>query len=302
MPNWFVYDANGTKHGPISSAQLKALANSGKINREMIVENENGQKAKAGQLKGLIPDNQSPATNFSNTSPSENNVFCTSCGNPVASQAVACMKCGADPRTHRNFCRNCGVQLNPDQVVCVKCGSQVAVSTQNPAANENSVATDVFCTSCGSPVSPQAVACMKCGAEPTSHKNFCRSCGAKLNLNQVVCVKCGSAVGAVPKRGSSGPRFTSSGPKSGNVEKNRVIVAVLAFIFGYIGVHWFYLGNTKWAVIHLLCFVVGVILVIPAIFSFAKAIYDGITFLRMSDEEFQDVYCSGKEFPKFFGI
>ena len=71
MPNWFVYDKNGVKRGPISSAQLKKLADAQKISRETIIENEAGRQAKAGRIKGLfavsVINPQSPPVNMTAT-------------------------------------------------------------------------------------------------------------------------------------------------------------------------------------------------------------------------------------------
>ena len=54
MANWFVYDANGNKHGPIDSSQLKKLADMRRFNRETIIGTETGRKAKVAQVKGLF--------------------------------------------------------------------------------------------------------------------------------------------------------------------------------------------------------------------------------------------------------
>ena len=56
MANWFVYDTNGNKSGPISSSQLKKLADTRRINRETIIETETGRKAKVAQVKGLFTE------------------------------------------------------------------------------------------------------------------------------------------------------------------------------------------------------------------------------------------------------
>ncbi len=139
MANWFVYDAQGNKRGPITSAQLKALVESGKINRETALETDSGHKGKAGQIKGLFPPAE-PSPFEMETTPAapspvvSSGAFCTNCGNPISPQAVACMKCGADPRANKNFCRTCGAQLNPNQVVCVKCGSSVEVKKKSSSS------------------------------------------------------------------------------------------------------------------------------------------------------------------------
>ena len=52
--------------------------------------------------------------------------FCTSCGNPIAEHAIACMSCGAKPTGHKDFCRYCGTGINPNQIICIRCGAAVA--------------------------------------------------------------------------------------------------------------------------------------------------------------------------------
>ena len=157
MPNWFVYDKNGVKRGPISSAQLKKLADTQKISRETIIENEAGRQAKAERVKGLFTSSaplESPRSEHTGLAPSNNTVpirreetptdtpsdvsatreqtmekpeviYCTNCGSQVSPQAFACMNCGADPWKHRKYCKSCGAQVNPEQIVCIKCGCAI---------------------------------------------------------------------------------------------------------------------------------------------------------------------------------
>ncbi|MGI5831483.1 MAG: NINE protein [Thermoguttaceae bacterium] len=109
------------------------------------METDNGKRGKAGQVKGLIPAKepspfetettgapQTDSTTSRTATPGE--AYCTNCGTPVYLQAIACMKCGADPRVHKNYCRNCGVGLNPNQVVCIKCGSSVEVKKKSSSS------------------------------------------------------------------------------------------------------------------------------------------------------------------------
>jgi hypothetical protein len=49
-------------------------------------------------------------------------MHCRNCGNEVNDKAIACPKCGVNPRTEKKFCPSCGVETNPNQVVCTKCG------------------------------------------------------------------------------------------------------------------------------------------------------------------------------------
>ena len=50
---WFYYE-NDEKRGPVTAAQLKALADKGIVRRETIVETEEGRQAYAHQVQGLI--------------------------------------------------------------------------------------------------------------------------------------------------------------------------------------------------------------------------------------------------------
>ena len=51
--NWFVYDENGEKHGPISVQRLIELAKRGVVKRETIIENTEGWTGTAETLHGL---------------------------------------------------------------------------------------------------------------------------------------------------------------------------------------------------------------------------------------------------------
>ena len=53
MANWFYFNKNGEKVGPISATALKALAQQGLITPETKIENSNGRSAVAGKVNGL---------------------------------------------------------------------------------------------------------------------------------------------------------------------------------------------------------------------------------------------------------
>ena len=53
MTQWFYYDKNGEKR-ETNADELKRMAQNGTITPDTIVETENGKKAKAGNVKGLI--------------------------------------------------------------------------------------------------------------------------------------------------------------------------------------------------------------------------------------------------------
>jgi TM2 domain-containing membrane protein YozV len=49
-------------------------------------------------------------------------MFCRNCASQLDDKAVACVKCGADPKKGVAFCSNCGKPTDPKAVVCVSCG------------------------------------------------------------------------------------------------------------------------------------------------------------------------------------
>lgn len=66
-------------------------------------------------------------------------MYCRNCGNEISDNAVACPKCGANPRAEKNFCPNCGTATNANQVMCTNCGASLAIAgTNTGAAQDNS--------------------------------------------------------------------------------------------------------------------------------------------------------------------
>ena len=53
MANWYYYDANGYKMGPVTGGQLKGLAKTGRITPETVIETEEGKKSVARKVSGL---------------------------------------------------------------------------------------------------------------------------------------------------------------------------------------------------------------------------------------------------------
>ena len=57
MSDWYYYNKNGEKIGPVSVSALKGLARQGLITRDTIIENQNGRSSPAGKVNGLtFPD------------------------------------------------------------------------------------------------------------------------------------------------------------------------------------------------------------------------------------------------------
>lgn len=69
-------------------------------------------------------------------------MFCRNCGTQLDDRAVACLKCGANPRVGVSYCWHCGKPTAPPAVVCVSCGVALSPVSHNPRA-ENKIAAGV---------------------------------------------------------------------------------------------------------------------------------------------------------------
>lgn len=73
---------------------------------------------------------------------------------------------------------------------------------------------------------------------------FCKNCGQEIADNAAVCVNCGVAVETAPVVS----------------DKKKIVAALLAFFLGALGIHNFYLGHKKKAIIQLALTIVGYVL------------------------------------------
>ncbi len=72
--------------------------------------------------------------------------------------------------------------------------------------------------------------------------------------------------------------------------KSKIAAGLLGIFLGGLGIHKFYLGYTKPAVIMLLCGTIGWCLIIPAIAAGLIGLIEGILYLTKSDAEFEQEY------------
>ena len=129
------------------------------------------------------------------------------------------------------------------------------------------------CISCGTPIHFSADHCPSCGAaqnfddsemqpEPSdtnsiiaSRKN-CHACDAVLHISALSCTRCGAQ----------------------QFEKNKYVAGILAIMFGWLGLHKFYLGQVGMGVLRICFFWTS----IPTIVG----IVEGIGYLTMKHETF----------------
>lgn len=99
----------------------------------------------------------------------------------------------------------------------------------------------MFCKNCGQQLQEGAAVCMTCGFAVGTGTNYCANCGQGVLPGQAICTQCGFAI--------LGPDGAAPGMLS---EKSKLVAGLLAIFLGGLGVHNFYLGQTKRALIQLL--------------------------------------------------
>ena len=96
--------------------------------------------------------------------------------------------------------------------------------------------------------------------------------------------------------------YLGSGAQPGVGGKSKVVVGVLAILFGVLGVHKFYLGYSGQGALVLVLFILG----IPLMFLFGIGIIvwlvlgiiglvEGIIYLTKPDVEFEETYVKGRK-------
>lgn len=123
---------------------------------------------------------------------------------------------------------------------------------------------------------------------------FCSKCGAEIDENAKFCAACGEPSGATDTAQGANqyyyqqtpPEYQPAYQQKGT--KNNVVAGLLGIFLGSLGIHKFYLGYTKSAVImllvSLLTFGVGA-LVMEVI-----GLIEGIIYITKSEEEFYNIY------------
>lgn len=117
----------------------------------------------------------------------------------------------------------------------------------------------MYCKNCGEQMNDNQAICIKCGVKVGEGTVYCANCGKELPPNADVCLNCGVAV-------------KKPGATYGNYDK--VVIALVCFFLGGIGIHNFMLGETKKGIVKIVlsfCFGIGSIL---ALIDFIRILMD----------------------------
>lgn len=126
---------------------------------------------------------------------------------------------------------------------------------------------------------------------------FCTKCGQEIDNNVKFCPFCGAEVEAPQQEGAYyqppvEPQVTVENPyqQAPAGQKNKVVAGVLGILLGSLGIHKFYLGYTKPALIMLLCsLLLSWTGIVPAAMGIIGLI-EGIMYIVKTDEEFYETY------------
>ena len=78
-------------------------------------------------------------------------------------------------------------------------------------------------------------------------------------------------------------------------DKNKYVAALLAFFFGCLGIHKFYLGKTTAGIIMLIAGTIGWILIVPGFMCACIAFIETIVYLVKTDQSFYEDYVVGNK-------
>ena len=106
----------------------------------------------------------------------------------------------------------------------------------------------MYCRNCGEEMNDNQAICLKCGVEVGKGNAFCSNCGKPVNADAAVCLNCGVAINNAANTG----KYDVNG-------KDKLMMALLCFFLGGLGIHNFLLGENKKGIFRIIMsFVCGI--------------------------------------------
>lgn len=107
----------------------------------------------------------------------------------------------------------------------------------------------MYCKNCGKKMNDNQAICLKCGVKTGDGKKYCQNCGKEVLENAVVCLNCGVAI-------KNNVSVSMNGEYGG---QSKLVIALVCFFFGSIGIHNFIMGETKKGIFKIfMCFCFGI--------------------------------------------
>lgn len=133
----------------------------------------------------------------------------------------------------------------------------------------------MYCKNCGQSLNQNQAICINCGVRVGEGNSYCHNCGKEVNPNADFCLGCGVALKTNPPMEQSKSNATSEKNKNWvPAGKDKTTAIILCFFLGGIGIHNFYLGETKKGVLKIVTCLLCGISYIFAIIDFFKMTFD----------------------------
>ena len=121
--------------------------------------------------------------------------------------------------------------------------------------------------------------CKNCGAELLEGASFCTSCGTPIvEKKETLCTQCGSPISEehafCPYCGTSTKQHSAPNttPCTAEDPKSKLLAGLFGILLGAFGVHNFYLGFNKKAIVQLILGVLGCTTIISALWGLVEGI------------------------------
>lgn len=118
----------------------------------------------------------------------------------------------------------------------------------------------MYCRNCGAEMNDNQAICLKCGVEKDNGNSFCHNCGKEVAEKAVVCLNCG--VSLKSEKAEKGGNYLNG--------QDKIVMALVCFFLGGIGVHNFMMGETKKGIMKIACALLCGISFILAIIDLVK--------------------------------
>ena len=118
----------------------------------------------------------------------------------------------------------------------------------------------MFCKNCGKEMNENQAICLNCGVKTGDGNAFCQNCGNAVAPNAAVCLSCGVAI---KKTSSVGVEGELGG-------QNKLMIALVCFFLGGLGIHNFIMGENKKGIFKIIMSFVCGISGILALIDFIK--------------------------------
>ena len=120
----------------------------------------------------------------------------------------------------------------------------------------------MFCKNCGKEMNDNQAICLNCGVKTGEGSAFCSNCGGAVAPGAEVCMNCGVAI-------------KKAGVAGGIDKDNKIVMALVCFFLGGLGIHNFMLGETKKGIVKIVAsFCLAGLGGILALIDFIKILMD----------------------------